>query len=97
MAEQHTLTTPTTATTTLYTLTYVGFDLVGQRIVVSVTSDQGALLTHTYDSTTVPTGATLLHNLNTGNFSSTSLVKITLQRLATDGVIPAGSVTGTPS
>jgi hypothetical protein len=49
-----------------------------------------------YDSTTTPTGATLLHNLNTGNFSVNSLMKAVYNRLIVDGVIEAGTVAGSP-
>jgi hypothetical protein len=94
--EIHTLTTPVTVTTTTYTLTYLGLDVAGNRIVVNLTSNTGVLLSKTYDNTTTPTGATLLHTLNIANFTTNSLVKAVYNRLIADGVIPAGSISGTP-
>ena len=95
--EIHTLTTPVNVTTTTWTLQYVTIDLVNSRISAQLVSNAGALLVKTYDATTVPTGSTLLHSLNTGNFSgATSLAKSVYNRLVTDGVIAAGSVSGTP-
>lgn len=43
-----------------------------------------------------PTGATLISSLNTANLSTISLVKRILQRLQTDGYLPAGTIAGTP-
>jgi hypothetical protein len=94
--EIHTLTTPVSVTTTTYSLSYVGIDVANNRIVETFTSNAGAVVTKTYDSTTAPTGATLLHTLNTANFSTNSLIKAVYNRAITDGVIPAGSVSGTP-
>lgn len=90
------LTTPTSATTTTYSVTYVGLDIAANRIVVQGTTNVGTTWIRVYDSTTTPTGATLLHTLNTANFSVNSLVKQIYTRLQTDGVIAAGSITGSP-
>jgi hypothetical protein len=94
--EIHTLTTPATLTTTTYSLNYVGLDVANNRIRVELVSNTGALVSKVYDNSTTPTGATLLHTLNTANFSVNSLVKGIFIRLIADGVIPAGSVSGTP-
>lgn len=94
--EVHTLTVPTSVTTTTYTITNVVLDAQNSRIRVELVSNTGVILTKVYDSTTTPTGATLLHTLNTSNFSVNSLIKQAYNRLVTDGVIPAGSVGGTP-
>lgn len=94
--EVHTLTSPTSVTTSTYTLQYIGLDVANSRIVVQVVSNAGVQVTKTYDASTSPTGATLLHNLNTANFSSNSLVKAVFNRLIADGAIPAGSVAGSP-
>jgi predicted anti-sigma-YlaC factor YlaD len=94
--EIHTLTTPATVTTSTYALRYVGLDVAGNRIVVEAVSNTGVVVSKTYDSSTSPTGATLLHSLNTANFTVNSLVKAVFNRLIADGVIPAGSVSGTP-
>jgi hypothetical protein len=94
--EIHTLSSPVSVTTTTYSLSYLGLDVVNNRIVAQVTSNTGVTVSKTYDATTSPTGATLLHSLNTSNFTTTSLVKAVYNRLIADGVIPAGSVSGTP-
>lgn len=94
MAEQVDLTTPQVATATTYTLNYLGINVVTGTIVVEVKSNLGALITKVYDSTTIPTGASLLSTLNTSNNSAgTSLVKRVFNRLVTDGVI-VGTVSG---
>jgi hypothetical protein len=90
-----TLTTPQTATATNCTVDYVGLDVTNARIVVQVHTNVGALTPKVYDATTTPTGATLLHSLNIGNFSTNSLLKAVYTRLSTDGVC-TGTVSGTP-
>lgn len=91
-----TLTTPQTTTATSCSANYLGLDLANSRIIVEVTlSPTGAKASKVYDATTVPTGATLLHQLNIGNFSTNSLLKAVYTRLSTDGVC-TGTVSGTP-
>lgn len=91
-----TLTTPQTQTVTSCSVNYLGLDLAANRIVVEVTlSPTGAHAQKVYDATTVPTGATLLHSLNIGNFSVNSLIKAVHNRLSTDGVC-TGTVSGVP-
>jgi hypothetical protein len=90
-----TLSAPQTQTVTSCTLDYIGLDVAGGRIVVQVHTNVAPLPTKTYDASTTPTGATLLHQLNVGNFSVNSLLKAVYTRLSTDGVC-TGTVSGTP-
>lgn len=91
-----TLTTPQTQTATSCSVTFVTLDLGGSRIVVEVVLvPTGVRTQKVYDSTTTPTGATLLHQLNIGNFSVNSLLKAVYARLSTDGVC-IGPVSGVP-
>lgn len=92
--EAVTLTTPVVKTDTTYSVKYIGLDYSASTIVVQLQSNTGFVVVKTYDATTTPTGATLLHNLNTANFSVNSLMKAVYNRLLTDGVIPTGSITG---
>lgn len=43
-----------------------------------------------------PSGATLLHTINTANFTTNSLSKRLFQQLQTDCYLPAGTIGGTP-
>jgi hypothetical protein len=90
-----TLTTPATQTATSCSVTFIGLELTTNRITVNVQPNVGIQVTKVYDSTTTPTGATLLHQLNIGNFSTNSLLKAVYTRLSTDGVC-TGTVSGTP-
>lgn len=94
MAEQVDLVTPVTKPSiTNYRVSYMNLDIDNARITVFLTANNGETLQKVYDSTTTPTGATLLHALNTGNFSTNSLLRAVYNRLIADGVI-AGTVTG---
>lgn len=69
-------------------------DLDAQRIEASVRDSNGLLVTGVW------TGATavgLMQALNTANLTNASLIKRILLKLQTDGYLPAGLVTGTPS
>jgi hypothetical protein len=91
-----TLTTPQTQTVTSCSVNYLGLDLANLRIIVEVTlSPTGQRTQKVYDATTTPTGASLLHALNTGNFSVNSLMKAVYNRLSTDGVC-SGTISGIP-
>jgi hypothetical protein len=90
-----TLTTPQTQTATTCSVDYIGLDLTNARIAVQAHTNVGPLAVKTYDATTVPSGATLLHQLNVGNFSVNSLLKAVYTRLSTDGVC-TGTVSGVP-
>jgi hypothetical protein len=97
VAEQIDLTTPVAkAVASSFRVSYMNLDIDNARITVFLTANNGDTLQKVYDATTTPTGATLLHNLNTGNFSVNSLMKAVYNRLIADGVI-AGTVSGVPS
>ena len=51
----------------------------------------------TKDAKTLVTGAALLTQINSGNFTASSLVKWCWNRLMADGYVTAGVVSGTPS
>lgn len=93
--EAVTLTAPIVKTASGCTLDSLLLDVTRSRIVATLTCAGGDPITKQYDAFTTPTGATLLHSLNTGNFSVNSLIKAVYTRLITDGVI-AGTVSGTP-
>lgn len=66
------------------------------RIYVQTLGTNGEAASKVYDSTTTPTGASLLSALNTSNNSAgISLIKRIYTRLSADGVC-VGTVTGTP-
>jgi hypothetical protein len=91
-----TLTTPIAkASIPSYAVDTILLDVRRSAIVVSLSAPTGDVLVKTYDGGTTPTGATLLHNLNTGNFSVNSLMKAVYNRLLTDGVI-TGTISGVP-
>ena len=95
MAEQITLTTPQQPpSTTFYSLESLFLDVANMRVSVNLLGQNGERVSRIYDSFSTPTGAQVLHAINTGNFSVTSLVKTLYNRLITDNVI-AGTVTGT--
>ena len=79
-----------------YTLDYLNLDVGNLRILVVLKADTGETIQKVYDSTTTPTGATLLTALNRGNFSTNSLIKAVYNRLISDGVI-GGTIGGTAS
>lgn len=96
--EQIDLTTPVTPpSTTNYKVERMTLDIFANTILVQLKGNNGEVLSKLYDATTTPTGATLLHSLNVGNFSTgPSLLKTTYNRLIADGVL-SGTVSGTPS
>lgn len=89
-----TLSTPIVKTAPACTIDTMTLDLTRGRVVAFLVCPGGDPITKQYDSFTTPTGATLLHNLNIGNFSSTSLIRFAYNRLILDGVI-SGTVSGT--
>lgn len=103
MAESMTLTTPvSTPDQTSVVLQRVTVDATQQLVIVQWAYNNGEVGIATYptpapDGSSQPAGSVILHALNTGNFSTTSLVKTTIQRLQTDGYLPPGTVSGTPS
>jgi len=103
MAEQVTLTTPVTKPSlTGYTLDRITIDVTAQSILIQWLGNNGEAGSASYPTpapqgSSQPSGATLLHNLNTANFSVNSLVKQIFQRLQTDGYIASGNISGTPA
>lgn len=96
MPESVTLTTPVAKpSTTTYAVSSLLLDVTGLRIIVNLTGNNGETFSKQYDAFTVPSGATLLHNLNIGNFSVNSLMNAVYNRLNTDGVL-VGTVSGVP-
>lgn len=96
MAEQINLTTPELhPSNPTYILDQVILNVSGKYIRIDLIGANGEQKSKTYDGGTIPTGATLLHNLNIGNFSgTTSLIKAIYNRLFVDGVL-VGTVSGT--
>jgi len=96
MAEQLDLTTaivPPTRTT--YTFGRLVLDLEAQYILAVVRGSDGVEVKGEW---TGATAVALLTALNTANLSAgLSLVKRVLQKLVTDGKLPAGTVSGSPS
>ncbi len=97
MAEQHDLTTPipTRGGTSFWEIqhlvlhhdgdeSYIKVGLVGENAERVSTGWQGAEAT------------TLIRALNTANLSAKSLQRRVLERLATDGLLAPGSISGTP-
>lgn len=94
MSESLTLTTPVARNTTSYRVACLRLQRLPRPvIVVDVLSDQGEALTQIYEG---ETARTLLNALNTLNLTNNSLEKRILDRLASDGFLGAGSVSGTP-
>ena len=97
MAETVTLTTPVVyPSNTAYHLERLTIDFDAGSINIQLIGANGESLSVTYGPTTVPTGATLISQLNTANLSATSLVKRIYNRLVTDGFL-VGTVSGTPT
>lgn len=93
MAELITLTTPVTPPTlTTYTVRQLVLDRDIPRIEILLRGNNGESFRHTYTSTTA---TAFLNNLNTRNFTSTSMQTEILKRLNADGVL-VGSVSGSP-
>lgn len=93
--EAVTLTTPIVKTASGCVLDTLLLDVTRSRVVATLTCAGGDPIAKQYDAFTTPTGATLLHALNVGTFSTNSLVKAVYTRLIADGVI-AGTISGTP-
>jgi hypothetical protein len=105
MAEELTLTTPTTVPKTKWKLAIFSVNVLVQMLTIEVYADSGERIVAIYPTPAVigplgtlqPSGKEALSSLNTANNSAgTSMVKRILQRLQTDGYVGAGTVTGTP-
>lgn len=104
MAEEYTLTTPETKpaiTNNAYKVTLAHYDwtmpeiqfrLVGQNYETIYTGYGGAMATQAEKDEAIK----LMKMLNTANCSTKSMQKRILEKLAADGKIPSGTVTGTP-
>lgn len=89
--EELTLTAPQTVAT--YRVDRLNLDWPGARIKVVVTEPNGKKLYLSYEGSIA---TTLMTQLNKANLSTQSLQSRILQRLAADGKLPSGTVTGTP-
>lgn len=82
-------------------LSTMNVDYVAQSIYVVWISDNGESFSAAYTTPapaghlSQPTGAQILHTLNTTNFTSTSMSKKLFQELQADGYIAAGTIGGT--
>lgn len=98
--ESVTLTAPVPAgNISTWQVTEFHIDLLpSPRVTLEVKDNLGNLVRDTHDSTTTPSGATLLAALNTANLSTAgnSLIARLLKHLQNENKIGAGSVTGTP-
>ena len=94
MAEKLDLTSAiTTPNLTDYRVASVTFDWDGAQIMIALRGTNGERLVALY---TGPTATTLMIALNKIDCSVTSLQKRIINRLVTDGKLPAGTVSGTP-
>lgn len=90
-----TLATPQVKTAPACALDTLILDVTRSRIVAQLVCPGGDPINKQYDSFSTPTGATLLSQVNRGNFTINSLIKVVYQRLIADNVI-SGTVSGTP-
>src|SRR3954471_7574269 len=84
--EVTTLTAPIVKTATVCSLDTLILDVARSRIVATLVCPGGDPITKQYDSFSTPTGASLLTNLNRGNFTVNSMIKAVYNRLIADGV-----------
>lgn len=91
--ESWTLSSPQTQTIASWHVQKLHLDWEGAQIFVKVISDSGIVKTHAYVGATA---TTLMAALNKANGTIKSLHRRVLEQLATDGVLTAGTVTGTP-
>ncbi len=95
MSEQLDLTSPIAPPTrTAYTFSRLVLDLDAQVIQAVVRGTDGVEVRGEWVGSTA---VALMTALNTANLSSLSLVKRVLQKMVTDGKLPAGSVSGSPT
>lgn len=98
--EELTLTTPVTVpSTTKYKVTRMMFDLEGMagmepgRIEIALKDDHDRPVNASYMG---QPALDFIKYINTANFTTVSLHKRVLNKLAADGKLPAGTVTGAP-
>ena len=95
MPEILTLTSPITKpSVTTYVVLFLSLDWGNSRIVVRVQGSDASEIEAVYEGATA---VALMTVLNTSNLTTTSLYKRVIQKLQTDGKLPAGNITGTPS
>lgn len=95
--ETHVLTMPVTpATITGYTLRYLLLLWEDGVVEVCVVSNTGATIIHRYHAGSAPTGIALMTGLNKADLPAKSLHRRILERLAADGVIGNGTISGEP-
>lgn len=92
------LTTSTTLVVSNYSIDILHFEPRAGRIYVRLVSNVPSEppIEKTYDSTTTPTGTSLMHLVNTSDNTTVSLEKKVLQRVAQDVPGLSGTVSGTP-
>ena len=92
--EQHNLTIPEQPpANTYWRVTKISFNWDGAHIGISLKGTNGEILVHNYSG---DVATTLMRQMNTLNFSTTSMHKRLLLRLAADGVIEVGTISGVP-
>lgn len=93
-----TLTSPVThPNVTTFRLDKITIDVTNQVLYIQWLGNTGEAFAASYPTPSPnaqPSGATLLHTVNTTNFSGTSMVKRIEQQLQTDGYIGAGTISG---
>jgi hypothetical protein len=96
-----TLTAPIThPNVTTFRIDKVTIDVTNQALYLQWLGNTGESFAANYptpapvDHPSQPTGATLLHTINTANFTVNSLVKRIEQELQADGYIGAGAISG---
>lgn len=95
MPEQFDLTSPIVGPSrSSYKIATVLLDWAQAVIRVDLVGNDAVPLTVVY---TGPEATALMTALNTANLTTNSLYRRVLTKLATDGKIPAGSVSGTPA
>lgn len=101
MAETVSLNTPIThPSVNVFSITQVTINVVAQSIYIQWVGDNNEAFSANYPTPSPnaqPTGAALIHTLNTANFGTNSLVKQIFTRLQADGYIGAGTISGTAS
>lgn len=100
MSESHVLSSPVTypAPTSLTDYQVVMFTIDRQNparpwILMAARSNTGVIVEARYEGSVA---ATLISQLNTANLSTKSLQKRILEKMAADGFLAVGSVTGAP-
>ena len=92
--ETLTLTTPIAPPSrTTYQVQRVTLDWANAVILIDLLGSDGVVINARYEAAAA---TALMTILNTANLSTNSLHKRILQKLQTDGFLPAGTVTGAP-